>query len=57
MAAVFLVPVLTPHGHLTLTEDVEANALDPELAQRLRDAFARGSGHGLSNLAPKSWEG
>jgi superfamily II DNA or RNA helicase len=50
MAAVLLVPVLTPHGHLSLTEDVEANALDPELAQRLRDAFARGSGHGLLQL-------
>jgi non-specific serine/threonine protein kinase len=50
MAAVFLVPVLTPHGHLSLSEDVEANALDPELAQRLRDAFARGSGHGLLQL-------
>jgi hypothetical protein len=53
MAAVFLVPVLTPHGHLSLTEDVDANALDPELAQRLRDAFARRSVTGCSNLAPK----
>jgi superfamily II DNA or RNA helicase len=50
MGVVFLVPALTPHGHLTLTEDRDAPALDPELAQRLRDAFARGSGHGLLQL-------
>ena len=50
MGAVFLVPALTPHGHLTLTEDRDAQALDPELAQRLRDAFARGAGHGLLQL-------
>jgi hypothetical protein len=50
MGAVFLVPDLTPHGHLTLTEDRDAQALDRELAQRLRDAFARGSGHGLLQL-------
>src|ERR1035438_2861753 len=50
MGAIFLVPALTPHGHLTLSEDRDAPALDPELAQRLRDAFARGSGHGLFQL-------
>jgi non-specific serine/threonine protein kinase len=50
MGAVFIVPALTPHGHLTLNEDRDAPALDPELAQRLRDAFARGSGHGLLQL-------
>ena len=50
MGVFFLVPALTPHGHLTLTEDRDAPALDPELAQRLRDAFARGSGHGLLQL-------
>jgi superfamily II DNA or RNA helicase len=50
MGAIFLVPALTPHGHLTLTEDRDAPALDPEFAQRLRDAFARGSGHGLLQL-------
>src|SRR5271157_1968688 len=50
MGAVFLVPALTPHGHLTLTEDRDAQALDRELAQRLHDAFARGSGHGLLQL-------
>ena len=50
MGAIFLVPALTPHGHLTLSEDRDAPALDPELAQRLRDAFARGPGHGLFQL-------
>ncbi len=50
MGAILLVPALTPHGHLTLTEDRDAPFLDPELAQRLLDAFARGSGHGLLQL-------
>jgi non-specific serine/threonine protein kinase len=50
MGSVFLVPVLTPHGHLTLIEDCDASALDPELAQRLQNAFVRGSGHGLLQL-------
>ena len=50
MSSVFVVPVLTPHGHLTLIEDRDASALEPELAQRLQDAFARGSGHGLLQL-------
>ena len=50
MGSAFLVPVLTPHGHLTLIEDRDVPALDPELAQRLQKAFARGSGHGLLQL-------
>jgi non-specific serine/threonine protein kinase len=50
MGSVFLAPVLTPHGHLTLIEDRDASALEPELAQRLQDAFVRGSGHGLLQL-------
>src|ERR1035437_8267535 len=50
MGSVFLVPVLTPHGPLTLIEDRDAPALEPELAQRLQDAFVRGSGHGLLQL-------
>ncbi len=45
-----MVPVLTPHGHLILIEDRDASALEPELAQRLRNAFSRGSGHGLLQL-------
>src|SRR5271157_2791698 len=43
-------PILTPHGRLTLSPVVEGTALDPSLARRLEDAFARGSGHGLLQL-------
>jgi superfamily II DNA or RNA helicase len=50
MDSVFLVLALTPHGHLGLTEEGDATALDAELARRLRDAFARGAGHGLLRL-------
>ena len=50
MSSVFVVPVLTPHGHLLLSEDRDASALEPELARRLQNAFARGSGHGLLQL-------
>ncbi|MGA7927905.1 MAG: hypothetical protein WCA20_18195 [Candidatus Sulfotelmatobacter sp.] len=50
MGSAFLVPVLTPHGHLSLIEDRDVPALEPELAQRLLNAFARGSGHGLLQL-------
>ena len=45
-----MVPVLTPHGRLILSEDRDASALEPELARRLQNAFARGSGHGLLQL-------
>ncbi|HWZ42546.1 MAG TPA: DEAD/DEAH box helicase [Candidatus Saccharimonadales bacterium] len=45
-----LVPVLTPHGRLTLVSEDDAPALDLQLAQRLQAAFARGSGHGLLQL-------
>ena len=41
---------LTPHGRLVLVEDPDAPLLDSELAQRLRNAFERGSGHGLLQL-------
>jgi non-specific serine/threonine protein kinase len=41
---------LTPHGRLVLFEDPDAPPLDAELAQRLRNAFERGSGHGLLQL-------
>ena len=45
-----LAPVLTPHGRL-LVEDVDdAPTLLPNLADKLRDAFARGHGHGLVQL-------
>jgi non-specific serine/threonine protein kinase len=50
MASVSLTPTLTPHGRLTLVESPDAPPLDPELAERLRRAFERGSGHGLLQL-------
>jgi len=53
MSSVFVVPVLTPHGHLILSEDRDASALEPELARRLQNAFARGSGHGLLQLGAR----
>jgi len=46
-----LAPVLTPHGHLILAEEQDAPEFRPEMAQRLRDAFSQGSGHGLLQLA------
>jgi non-specific serine/threonine protein kinase len=45
-----LAPILTPHGRITLAEAPDAPHLDPEVAQRLQGAFARGSGHGLLHL-------
>jgi non-specific serine/threonine protein kinase len=45
-----LVPVLTPHGALTLRPDSEAGGLDEALRARLAAAFARGPGHGLLAL-------
>ena len=45
-----LAPVLTPHGHLNLIPEAGAPELDPEAAQRLSAAFARGAGHGLLQL-------
>src|SRR5207244_804252 len=45
-----LAPILTPHGRLTLGPAVEGPVLDPSLARRLGDAFARGPGHGLLQL-------
>src|SRR5258708_27650099 len=50
MDPVTLDPILTPHGHLNLVHEEDAPALDPQLARRLRDAFTRGSGHGLLQL-------
>ena len=58
-----VVPLLTPHGHLRLAPDTDAPPLPAALAQRLSDAFARGSGHGLLHLGaaevgsilPPSW--
>src|SRR6266478_5175615 len=50
MGSVSLAPTLTPHGRLALVEGQDAPLLDPEVAQRLRNAFERGSGHGLLQL-------
>src|SRR6516165_9394312 len=50
MASVSFDLILTPHGHLRLIERDDASVLDADLAQRCRDAFARGSGHGLLQL-------
>jgi len=50
MNPALLVPVLTPHGHLLLAEEEDATALDAEVAQRLRESFTRGAGHGLLQL-------
>jgi len=38
---------LTPHGRLVVVYDADAPRLDESLADRLRQAFERGSGHGL----------
>ena len=38
---------LTPHGRLFVSHDADAARLDDGLADRLRQAFERGSGHGL----------
>lgn len=45
-----VVPVLSPHGRLSLTEAADAARFDDRVARRLTDAFARGSGHGLLQL-------
>jgi non-specific serine/threonine protein kinase len=50
MESVSLAPTLSPHGRLALVEAPDAPSLDPEVAQRLGSAFARGSGHGLLQL-------
>ena len=41
---------LTPQGHLILDDDPDAPAIAEETAARLREAFARGSEHGLLQL-------
>ena len=50
MNPVSLALVLTPHGHLMLSQEPDAPGLDGALAGRLRRAFERGSGHGLLQL-------
>src|SRR5438477_4441404 len=50
MGSVSLAPTLSPHGRLALVEAPDAPSLDSGLAQSLRNAFERGSGHGLLQL-------
>jgi non-specific serine/threonine protein kinase len=45
-----LAPVLTPHGRLLLEPHADAAPIAEGIAQRLRDAFERGPGHGLLQL-------
>jgi superfamily II DNA or RNA helicase len=45
-----LIPCLTPHGRLILARSSEAAVMDPALASRLEQSFARGAGHGLLRL-------
>ncbi len=45
-----LTPSLTPHGRLLVVPQDDAPVLDPALAARIRQAFERGSGHGLLHL-------
>ena len=42
-----LAPALTPHGVLTLRPSGDVPSLEPDLASRLKKAFAKDSGHGL----------
>ena len=43
-------PALTPHGRLHLAAAEDAPALSEGVAERLREAFDRGAGHGLLQL-------
>ncbi len=45
-----LTPSLTPHGQLLLVALDDAPPLAPEVGERIRQAFSRGSGHGLLRL-------
>ncbi|HKG93842.1 MAG TPA: hypothetical protein VKA84_18175, partial [Gemmatimonadaceae bacterium] len=45
-----LTPALTPRGRLVLVEADDASEIEPALARRLLDAFARGPGEGLLHL-------
>ena len=44
---------LTPNGRLVLQESDDAHELAPELARRLKEAFARGPGFGLLQLGAR----
>src|SRR6266511_1458460 len=45
-----LAPGITPHGNLVLFASDDTPALEPAVAKRLLDGFARGAGHGLLQL-------
>jgi len=45
-----LAPLLTPRGRLLFAQADEAPELSADLARRLEESFARGSGHGLLQL-------
>ena len=45
-----LTPCLTPHGRLWLAPSDDAPELEPALAERVRQAFGRGAGHGILRL-------
>ena len=46
-----IAPRVTPHGHLLIETDPARPALPENLAQRMLDAFSRGTGCGLLQLA------
>ncbi len=46
-----IAPRVTPHGHLLIERDPKAPALPEDLARRIDDAFAQGTGFGLLQLA------
>ena len=46
----FLMPLLTPHGHMLLASDSDAPPLPAEIQQQVTDSFALGIGHGLLYL-------
>jgi len=46
-----LAPILTPQGRLLLENRDDALRIEPDLADRLKDAFSRGPGHGLLHLS------
>jgi hypothetical protein len=52
MMTVASAPILTPQGHLLFAPAPDAPTLPEAVRQRLTDAFARGSGHGLLQLGP-----
>ena len=50
MTANTLLPTLTPHGQLLLTQAPDAPAMPADLQRRLAESFDRGTGHGLLQL-------